>query len=529
MNRKKKKAMLEAGFGKVPKVRYYDGDMDYIRAYCAYRQDTEKHSFFIDEITWNDLDMDSLFRRINPGLSASGEQYLYYMLHSPVTDGAGYDRRQRWIALMEENPDLRLKLQVLLSGLGRTRRADLCQAFHPDQHGRGWLLVYLFHGLLFVAMLAAAIAARNLPLLILTLFLAVWNSMLHETRKNRCQWEFDTVNYIVNMVFVLHKIRRWKDPALDALLGEAYGHLDRLQSVLRTGGVSMVKDNGFGDLVASVLELDLIAYEFLKNKLGQCHGDVFAVHEALGRIDAAIAVASYRKSLGTYAVPEIDFAADRPYLQIHAMTHPLLPNAVPNDLQTDRPILITGSNASGKSTYLKTAAISALLAQSVCTVTAESYRASVFRIYSSMALSDDLLAGESYYIAETRSLKRILDALPARPPVLCTIDEVLRGTNTVERIAASSTILEEIAGQNCICLAATHDIELCDLLERQYDLYHFEEQVGLTEMLFDYRIRPGKAVSRNAINLLRLMGFAETIIDGAHTRANRYTETGTWR
>ena len=274
---------------------------------------------------------------------------------------------------------------------------------------------------------------------------------------------------------------------------------------------------------------DLIAFEFLKNKLGDCHEDVFAVHETLGQIDAAIAVASFRKSLGRYAVPELDFTAEKPCIRIDGMVHPLLSKAVPNDLHTYGPILITGSNASGKSTYLKTAVISMLLAQSICTVTAESCRASVFRMYSSMALSDDLLAGESYYIVETRSLKRILDALDSCPPVLCAIDEVLRGTNTVERIAASSTILEEIADRGGMCLAATHDIELCGLLEDRYGLYHFEEQVGLTEMLFDYRIRQGKAVSRNAINLLKLMGFEQSIVEEAHLRASGYMENGVWK
>lgn len=77
-------------------------------------------------------------------------------------------------------------------------------------------------------------------------------------------------------------------------------------------------------------------------------------------------------------------------------------------------------------------------------------------------------------------------------------------------------------------MAATHDIELCELLSGQYELYHFEEQVGTTEMIFDYQIRPGKAVSRNAINLLKLMGFDEQIVSGAHERANSYIEKGVW-
>lgn len=319
-----------------------------------------------------------------------------------------------------------------------------------------------------------------------------------------------------------------KNTEVDQYMQSAYANLDRLHSVLRTGGVSTVSDGGMGDLVSTILFLDLIAYEFLKNKLGRCHKEVFAVHEALGKIDAAIAVAAYRKSLDTYAEPDIDFSLKKPFYFASGMTHPLLDFAVPNDLNTNKSILITGSNASGKSTYLKTSALCALLAQSICTTTADSYRASAFRIYSSMALNDDLFAGESYYIVETKSLKRILEEISGSVPLLCTIDEVLRGTNTVERIAASSKILEIIAKQGALCLAATHDIELCELLSMQYEMYHFEEQVGVNEMIFDYKIRYGKAVSRNAINLLKLMGFDESIVSGAHDRANSYMEKGIW-
>lgn len=213
------------------------------------------------------------------------------------------------------------------------------------------------------------------------------------------------------------------------------------------------------------------------------------------------------------------------------MTHPLLDHAVPNNLNTARSLLITGSNASGKSTFLKTTALCALLAQSICTCPAACWRASAFRIYSSMALDDSLETGESYYIVETRSLKRILDAAreKSEPPILCVVDEVLRGTNTVERIAASCEVLGALADRSVLCLAATHDIELCDLLEERYTLAHFEEKMGEHTMLFDYRLRPGRAVSRNAINLLQLMGFDEAVVAGAHRRANAYIQNGAWR
>lgn len=102
----------------------------------------------------------------------------------------------------------------------------------------------------------------------------------------------------------------------------------------------------------------------------------------------------------------------------------------------EKGVLLTGSNASGKSTFLKTVAVNAILSQSVNTCMAKKYEAPLFHVYSSMALRDNMDSGESYYIVEIKALRRILDAAEQEKiPVLCFVDEVLRGTNTVERIA----------------------------------------------------------------------------------------------
>lgn len=529
MTKRKMKKMLQRDYGKRPDIHYFAGDMENIRSYYDFRHEKGMDEFLVDDITWNDLDMDDLYRRMNPGLTTSGEQYLYYMLRSPALDRESYKQRYELISLMERESQLRLKLQLILARLGRTRRADMCSAFYPEQHSPVMLIVYL---LLCLAVPAAAvgIAFAGQSALIALIALVSLNAMLHGFITRKIQTDLDTVNYSVGMIFTLRRIKKLKNAQLDKSLTGAYESLERLKGVIRTGGVSAVSDNGgLGDMICSVLLLDLITYEFLKNKLGRSHRDVFAVHEYLGRLDASIAVASYRASLdGAWCEPEIDFNSDKAYMGGVDMRHPLIDGAVPNSLEEGRSILITGSNASGKSTFLKTAALCALMGQAICTCVAGNYRASAFRVMSSMALRDDILAGESYYIVETRSLKRILDAAGGRAPVLCVVDEVLRGTNTVERIAASSAVLQSLAKSGALCLAATHDVELCALLREGYGMYHFEEKVGEEEMEFDYLLRPGKATSRNAINLLKLMGFGDGIVEAAHERANLYMDCGVW-
>ena len=196
---------------------------------------------------------------------------------------------------------------------------------------------------------------------------------------------------------------------------------------------------------------------------------------------------------------------------------------------TQRGALLTGSNASGKSTFLKTVAINALMAQTVHTCPAKSYSGGLYRILSSMALKDDLESGDSYYIVEIKSLKRILNQLEKEGnPVLCFVDEVLRGTNTVERIAASTQILKSLAGKKALCFAATHDIELTHLLERYYNNYHFEEEIIDNDVVFHYRLLKGRATTRNAIKLLGVMGYDDTIIREAEEMAENFLKKGSW-
>jgi DNA mismatch repair ATPase MutS len=170
-----------------------------------------------------------------------------------------------------------------------------------------------------------------------------------------------------------------------------------------------------------------------------------------------------------------------------------------------------------------------------------------------MALRDSLSSGESYFIVEIKSLKRILDAArdsdsksaitsSAAPserkddaasqspsPILCFIDEVLRGTNTVERIAASSEILLDLHRRGIRCFAATHDVELTSLLQGSYENYHFEEQIENGDVLFNYRLQKGAATTRNAIRLLEAIGYEEDIVKNAENRASEFIRSGEWK
>lgn len=276
------------------------------------------------------------------------------------------------------------------------------------------------------------------------------------------------------------------------------------------------------------LHLDLIKLNQMLKVAKEKDRSIRELAHAVGTLDACLCIAYFRASLESYCKPSLGKADG---LEAGELYHPLVANPVKNSIAARKGVLVTGSNASGKSTFLKTAALGAVLAQSLYTVPARSWSSPFYRVMSSMALRDNLPGGESYFVVEIKALKRILDACGEGdvPGVFCFVDEVLRGTNTVERIAASARILRSLSSGNALCFAATHDIELTHLLEDSYENYHFEETVEYGDIRFNYLLKRGRAQSKNAIRLLEVMGYDRSVIIEAEEMAERFLETGEWR
>lgn len=523
----KRRQALEAQFGKIPTQRYDEEDLRGIRAYFDYRREREPDVFCLDETTWYDLAMDDLFERVSNTAGAAGEQVLYYWLRCPADTPEEFRRRQDLIHRSERDPVLRLDLQELLSRPGKKGVARSLEAFAPSRHSSGRLALAL--GLVF-GLLASGLSLfftwMALPLFVA--FLLV-NPLYHIAMLRRLEKNLPAANYAAALAAVYQKIRRRAGDALKEALGPYEQAGRRVRRLSRLGTASLASGNEVVQLFNSLLLLDLVLYEWLKVELGRFRDELFAIHECVGRIDAAIAVASYRRSAETWCEPSLCFDAGEPArLEADGLVHPLLRRPVPNTLVLDGPLLLTGSNASGKSTLSKAAALCAVMAQAIATAPCVAYTAAAFHVYTSIALTDDLLAGESYFITELKAFRRILAAVERGERVFCVIDEVLRGTNTVERIAASSTLLQHLAAPPTLCVAATHDIELCTLLAEDYTMAHFEEVLTGGAVTFDYRLRPGPACTRNAIRLLEYLGFSPALTREAEQRAERYLTQGHW-
>ena len=248
------------------------------------------------------------------------------------------------------------------------------------------------------------------------------------------------------------------------------------------------------------------------------------VFAAVGEIDAALSVASYRAGTPGWVRPM--FVADGEPARMAGLRHPLLWDAVPNSIEFNPPngVIITGSNMSGKSTFLRTVGVSAVLAQSINTVLADAYECPRFAIRSCIGRADDPATGRSYYLMEVDAVLSLVQAARTDVTHLMLFDELFRGTNAIERIAAGEAVLAALVpleGARHVVVAATHDDELVDLLAGRYEPHHFTDHVDGSGVMFDYKIRPGSSTTRNAIALLRMRGAPPELVEYALIRATR--------
>ena len=169
--------------------------------------------------------------------------------------------------------------------------------------------------------------------------------------------------------------------------------------------------------------------------------------------------------------------------------------------------LITGSNMSGKSSFLRTVGVNLCLAYAGAPVCATRLETHLFRLYTSILVSDSLADGFSYFYAEVRRLRGLLTALEEDTPLplFFLIDEIFRGTNNQERLIGSRSYVHALVGKHGVGLISTHDLELTVL--PGLINYHFEDQVVDGEMSFDYRIRSGASPTTNALKIMRLAGL----------------------
>lgn len=531
--KKREKEFIESlykDYGKLPDKEY--SLERYVRISGFYQKHMSDD--MIDDITWNDLNMDDIFKRMNYTFSASGEEYLYYTLRNINKSKAELEHMEEVIHFFQTHEDERVKIQYLMHQLGYTGKYSLYDYIdNLDYLGNRSNKKHILCNGLFIPLAFLAPFDISLSLLGMAVLL-IYNIVSYFKEKREIEPYIISFAYIMRLVEISEKVIRVSVPVCEEEWQTMQQDIKTLGG-MRRGSFWVFSNNQISsgnpldmlmDYVKMMFHVDLMQFNKMLSQLRLHLQNVDGLISNVGYLETAIAVGALRNSLEEYCVPEFTkFSA----LEIEDAYHILISNPVKNSIRTEKGVLLTGSNASGKSTFLKTVALNAIFAQTLHTCMASSYKAPLFQIYSSMSLRDSIDTGESYYIVEIKALKRILEAVGRMDrTVLCFVDEVLRGTNTVERIAASTQILQSLAGTGILCFAATHDIEMTELLKYSFVNYHFEEEIREGDIFFNYQLLEGKAITRNAIKLLEIMGYDAEIIKKASEQAENFVKTGNW-
>ena len=244
-------------------------------------------------------------------------------------------------------------------------------------------------------------------------------------------------------------------------------------------------------------------------------GRIRAWLDASAELEALSSLAGYAHEHPAEPFPEIvDPGPERAaLLEGEALRHPLLAGAVANDVRLGgagpRVLLVSGSNMSGKSTYLRTVGVNVVLALAGGVVRAARLRLTPLRPGATLRIQDSLQAGRSRFYAEITRLKELSDLAGGEIPLLFLLDEILHGTNSHDRRIGAEAVVRGLVARGALGLVTTHDLALTELAGADGALSnsHFEDQVKDGEIAFDYRLRPGVVAHSNALALMRAVGL----------------------
>ncbi len=494
----------------------------------------------LDDRTWADLDLDAVFVALDRTTSTLGQHALYHRLRTAPTANH-LDAFEALVSRFSTDGAARERAQLAVARLQDPHGYDLWWLSRPDAIAtRAWYRVFpmLAAGTVFL-LLALPIWPSVLPALVVLLAVNVVVRLATDSRIGRLAAAFRQLAPVIATGESLQFVHR---DDIEPIVGSLRAEVDRLRG-LKTisrwiSGDPLMLSTRWTPLATLMSDVVNAVYEYLNLVLLlDANGVYFGVRalrvhgaallrvvSAIGEVDAAISVSSYRASRSDWTRPRFHLPGAPTALT--DVRHPLVADAVPNSITVGSAhgILITGSNMSGKSTCLRTVGVTVVMAQTINTCLATKYEAPILNVRSCIGRADDLLTGKSYYIVEVEALLDLVKASTDSAPHLFLLDELFRGTNAIERIAAGQAVLCELVADAIrpkphVVLAATHDGELVDLLPGMFAAYHFGDAVGLDGLVFDYHLQAGPATTRNAIALLRLQGAPESLVSRAETCA----------
>jgi MutS domain V len=479
------------------------------------------NGIYVCERTWGDLDCDEVFSLLDSTNSIIGQQKLYQLLRQQGKSKEELISFDKLVEYFNNSSEKRLKTQICLSKLDDGSFYYFENLFLGKIHKRPkYFIIYPFLSFLSLATLMICFFIPKL----IWLFAIVAGVCLtvHYINKSKIGSLIDSFVNIHLVIKALKKIIGINEN-LD-ILKQVKKPMARCRKITKLSNWISI-NNGDGielmallymviELIKGLFLIDIILFYNALGKIKKEKSSLKILYETLGTIDAAISVASFRKSLVSYCKPV--FVEKGAGIVATGIYHPLVADCIANSIEANsRSVLISGSNMAGKSTFVKAIGINAILSQSIYTSMCTHYSSSMFTVFSVINVSDNIMKNKSYYMEEINAIGNLIDASQRERDCLFILDELFKGTNTFDRMAASKSVLSFLSEPPNIVFISTHDVDLADYLKEKFDLYCFEDAIEGNELIFNFKLRNGRPSKSNAIKLLQISNFPDRIIKDA--------------
>lgn len=514
----------------IKKIQYYRFLIETLYEYI-YRFDDRWTSFketgiefANDELPFlHDLDIigdASLFQYLNVSKTHNGKRKLVERLSNPELTKDELQSQQQSMQEISEHIDFSLDFQVALKiyeDEGASLNLNYIRSHLETKIDFSKANIYLaivFTIVSFMTLVLALFGKISWTYFIVICVFQLIDALIHQYRNKEVFSDMHSIAFtIVMLERVYHVIHHatFKDE-----------RLKKLQSDIRRYGLGGIKEinkiraiesfNHFfvtNLLFNGLFSINIWIIYFFKKFIDRFGIHFFKSIEALEEFEVIASLAILGQTKQVKTLPELTSDVSLNFVDLK---HPLIPEdeCVSNRFQQENRInIITGSNMSGKTSFLRMIGINIILMNAGAYCHAESFRSPYLKVFTSMRIKDDISKGISTFYAELLRIKSAIEYAEKGKPMIVFVDEIFKGTNSNDRIKGAISLIEKLNQPHIILFISTHDFELCDIKSVKVKNYHFSEYYEGDKIKFDYTLKHGRCQTTNAKYLMKIAGIID--------------------
>lgn len=518
------------------KLEYKKAEAEVTRRYIArfgddWKKFEENGSEYLtdEDLAARDMDLlgaSSLFQFICTAGTEEGRRSLAKSIKNPEYTTEMIKKRQQAIKELGEKEDFSRAFETLgvKTGMGKKKKytADEFVAYCSSDVHIPWIfniLRFVFPLITVMLLVLGILGKVNIGWTLVSFFVVLLFSWLFSGVAGQAVMPMISFGYVLDDYINMFELIS-KEKFDSELLSEIRKNLSQdsgaLAAIKKLRTISAAFNIRYNPIVHQIL-CGLTMWDFhigrMMDRWKQNNGqDVAGWIKAVSDMEELMSFAVLVRTRNV-SYPKVGNRTDV-HVDAKAMRHPLISPeiVVENDASfKGGAAIITGSNMSGKTTFLRTLGINLVLAYAGAPVCADSMETDIMKIFTSMRVTDDVSNGISTFYAEILRIKTMVEYRKQNKPMLCLIDEIFKGTNSADRIVGATQVIRKLASTSSMTLVSTHDFELCDLKAEDGTPavnYHFEEYYEGDQLKFDYKKKEGRCTTTNAMAILHMAGLA---------------------